>query len=112
MSSIVSARDVPIDIADSCKCCWGCCMRSGTVVYINKSGEVERFSRTKSPDHVADHTKSVCRIKEFIGEEILSPHIDIGRIQKLRLKDIRVINEAISKACEITDSTIDELTEI
>jgi len=104
--SAVSIRDIPnrIDIEDSCnccfKCCWGCCLRPDTVIYINKEHAAEVFDYFKSSNCEADIIKSIDRLKEHLEKlTLLMDSSDIFTFEQRRVvlfQDIKDINKKLS----------------
>jgi len=100
--SAVTVRDIPceIELRDSCNCChfWysKCCIRSSTVIYINKDYEAEKFNRSKSKDHICDYDKSIMRLNEYVeGIRHYMTSDEVFSFQDRRVvlyEDIRRIN--------------------
>lgn len=103
---------VELEFAGSCNCCYGCCMSSNTIMYVNKNYEVEVFDFRKSENYQKDQFKSLSRMKNFTQEyhEAIRDlgDIDVAHMEKLTLGEVRRVNQVMRHMQEIWEQEMEK----
>jgi len=110
----INIGKIPLELEfeGSFNCCYGCCMSSNTVLYVNKDYKIEVFDFSKSSDYQKDYYKSLSRMKNFTQEYHQAIRdlggIDITHMDRLTLGEVKKVNQVMRHMQDIWEQRMDD----